>query len=136
MAILVSYVREDETWVKKVLVASLRHHRFNVWWDREANFPGTSYKYIASRAVRNCKAFVFVLSSTVVQTNGEAGYWEEYYEAKKRLLKLPPYQPFFFVVWKEFPLDVPSVEVRPGESLDEFGRVELWGNKDNPADYQ
>ena len=32
-------------------------------------------------------------------------------------------------------MNIPHDEVRPGETLDQLGRVELWGSPKDPADY-
>lgn len=60
-SVFVSYASEDRARVEPI-VADLRQHGFKVWFDQQALGPGDPWRQLIQQGIRQCSAFIPVLS--------------------------------------------------------------------------
>lgn len=78
-SVFVSYASEDRPRVEP-LVADLRKRGFTVWFDQQSLGPGDPWRELIRQGIRQCAAFIPVLSRESVQRSGRE-YWLEWTRA-------------------------------------------------------
>ena len=107
-SVFVSYASEDRDRVER-FVANLKGKGFKVWFDRQALGPGDPWRQVILQGIRQCSAFIPVLSK-VSATETAREYRVEWTEAIDWSRAMAADDRFLFpVVIDEIPPDAPSL---------------------------
>lgn len=115
----ISYAREDQAAANR-LVAELREHHVDPWFDVEKLLPGQNWKHVIREAPRHSTHFIALLSRASVNKRGFVQ--KELRHALELLGEFPPGDIFLI------PVRLEPVEVQHHE-LGEIQRVDLFDDR-------
>ena len=118
----VSYVREDQRQVDR-MCTELNRYGVETWTDRSSLIPGQRWRDAIRRAIRDGAAFIACFSPQFVERSRT--YMHEELNIAIGELRMRPNTAIWFIPILLGQCDVPDIEIRPGETLQDIQHVRL-----------